>query len=204
MKDQRQQTGQVATAAIEMSAAVQEVAQNASDAEGSAEQVDDEAHSGQQIVAGTIGSINSLAHKIEQATEVIHKLDSDSESIGSVLDVIKSIAEQTNLLALNAAIEAARAGEQGQGFAVVADEVRTLASRVQESTQEIQIIIEQLQSEAKAAVKAMENSSCTIKTTVAQAAKVGESLDIITSAVKTITAMNTQIVCASEDAKHSI
>ena len=129
---------------------------------------------------------------------MIRTLQSDSEEIGTVLDVIRGIAEQTNLLALNAAIEAARAGEQGRGFAVVADEVRTLASRTQQSTAEIQAMIEKLQKGANDAVNVMEESHIQAKNRVDHASKTGQALEKITSAVNTINQMNIQISNAAE------
>jgi methyl-accepting chemotaxis protein len=140
-----------------------------------------------------------LAKDVEEVADVIQKLESDSNNIGGVLDVIRGIAEQTNLLALNAAIEAARAGEQGRGFAVVADEVRTLAQRTQQSTEEIQHMIEQLQSGANNAVQAMKLGRDRAESTVQQAMQAGESLDAIKAAVGTITDMNTQIASAAEE-----
>jgi len=190
---------QVATAMNEMTATVQEVARNTSDAAGSAREASDEAVKGQKVVNNTVTSINQLANEIENASSVIQRLEEDSENIGTVLDVIKSIAEQTNLLALNAAIEAARAGEQGRGFAVVADEVRTLAQRTQTSTQEIQAIIEKLQSGAVEAVKAMNESRTQAQSSVEQSTKAGESLSTITEMVVRINEMNTQIASASEE-----
>lgn len=198
LNQQRTQTKLVATAITQMTVTVQEVAHNAEKASNGANQADKAANNGQNVVSQTVSAINELATKVERAAEVIHALEKDSESIGSVLDVIKGIAEQTNLLALNAAIEAARAGEQGRGFAVVADEVRTLASRTQESTQEIQQMIERLQAGANDAVKVMEQARTQADSSVAQATEAGESLAEITAAVNTISDMNAQIASAAE------
>ncbi|MBT8438375.1 MAG: methyl-accepting chemotaxis protein, partial [Gammaproteobacteria bacterium] len=195
---QREQTGQVATAITQMTATVQEVASNANSAAESARQADQNAQTGQSVVSDTINSIQALASEIETGANVIHELEKDAEAIGSVLDVIRGIAEQTNLLALNAAIEAARAGEQGRGFAVVADEVRTLASRTQESTTEIQEMIDSLQAQARAAVKAITQGQDKTRTSVDKASNAGEALNAIADSVATITDMNIQIASASE------
>ena len=158
-----------------------------------------ETQNGQQAVNKTINAINTLSDEVQEGATVIHRLESYSESIGTVLGVIKGIAEQTNLLALNAAIEAARAGEQGRGFAVVADEVRSLASKTQDSTTEIQAVIEQLQSGAKEAVSVMEASSVQAKNTVVEATEAGRMLGEITSAISAISSMNMQIATAAEE-----
>ncbi len=198
IKRQQQETEQVATAMNEMTATIQEVGNNASEAAEATRQADQASRSGQQVVGKALKDINILAENVEQAAQVIHELEDNTNSIGGVLDVINNIAEQTNLLALNAAIEAARAGEQGRGFAVVADEVRTLAQRTQQSTQEIQTMIERLQSGAKTSVQVMEKGQVQARSSVEQAAQAGESLDEITNAVSRITEMNQQIAAASD------
>lgn len=195
---QKEQVDHAATAITQMSASIRDVAQNASLAAESAQQADTEAKNGNNVVSDTVNAINTLSDVVDKATQVIHKVESDSVSIGAILDVIRGIAEQTNLLALNAAIEAARAGEQGRGFAVVADEVRTLAQRTQESTQEIQQMIEQLQQGTSSAVGVMEQGQEQVKASVEIAVKAGESLRVITASVSKIMDMNTQIAGAAE------
>ena len=199
VENQKNETTQVATAITEMTATVQEVANNAESASAAAADADSEAKAGNQVVSTTVQSITELAAGIESAATVIEKLKGDSENIGTVLDVIKGIAEQTNLLALNAAIEAARAGEQGRGFAVVADEVRTLAGRTQESTAEIEDLINALQNGSEDAVRVMTQSRESASATVEEAKHAGESLTSITRAVGTILDLNTQIATASEE-----
>ena len=194
---QQSETGLVATAINEMSSTVHEVAQNAETAASGASQADKQSEQGKQIVSSTVSSIKALASEVETASTVIAQLEKDSESIGSVLEVIRGIAEQTNLLALNAAIEAARAGEQGRGFAVVADEVRSLASRTQESTQEIQEMIERLQKGSRDAVTAMEAGQGQAQQTVEQASQAETSLNEISTAVAQINEMNAHIAEAS-------
>lgn len=195
---QRTQIEQVATAMNQMSSTAQEVARSAAAAVSSAHSVNDETVSGRGLVQSQQGSIARLASEIEQSVQVINQLAADSQSISSVLEVIKSIAEQTNLLALNAAIEAARAGEQGRGFAVVADEVRTLARRTQRSTEEIDQMISRLHSGVEAAVKAMGTSHEMANGTVGQSEKVQQALENILGAVGMIVDQNQQIAAAVE------
>jgi methyl-accepting chemotaxis protein len=193
------ETDQVATAMNEMSASLTEVASNTSSVSQSANHADQQAEDGRRIVLQSIDVIHELAAEVEKASEVIAELSVDSQNVNSVMDVIVEIAEQTNLLALNAAIEAARAGEQGRGFAVVADEVRTLAQRTQESTVDIQRIIERLQSRADTAVQVMEGGKSKAEHGVESSSQTGQSLESITSAVTTIKDMVTQIASATEE-----
>ena len=199
MERQRHETDQVATAINEMSAAAHEVARSAQGAAEAAQQTDNEGQAAKKVVDGSIDRIHALVEDIRESGVSLDNLQQDVQSIVSVLDVIRSIAEQTNLLALNAAIEAARAGEAGRGFAVVADEVRALASRTQQSTQEIQGMIDRLQGGTRDAVTAMRRSSDAGEITSEQANQAGSSLDAIAQLIGTINAMNAQIASAAEE-----
>ncbi|MFW8590817.1 methyl-accepting chemotaxis protein [Glaciecola sp. 2405UD65-10] len=198
MAQQNAETDRVAKAMDEMTTTVDEIANNSSDANTAANDANQQAQQGNQTVIDASESINDLAQAVKEAALVINKLASDSESIGSVLDVIRGIAEQTNLLALNAAIEAARAGEQGRGFAVVADEVRTLASRTQESTEEIQAMIQTLQTGAANAVSVMNSGEKQTETSVNKAREAADALQKISAAITHITQMNQHIAESSE------
>jgi methyl-accepting chemotaxis protein len=199
VQKQHDETDMIAAAINEMTATVQEISSNAVELESAASNADKEAKNGKRMVDETVGAINELAEEVENAVQVINQLDAESENIGVVLDVIKNIAEQTNLLALNAAIEAARAGEQGRGFAIVADEVRTLASRTQQSTEEIEEMTGRLQAGTSKAVQAMQASQRKTSKTVEQAAIAGQSLEAIEQVVETIHAQITQIARAAEE-----
>lgn len=193
IQDQKAQIGLVATATTEMHSTSQMVSQNAEDTLKEIRNADQESIKVRDFSLENKATIEVLARDVEDAAQVIHKLHQDSASIGSILDVIRGIADQTNLLALNAAIEAARAGEQGRGFAVVADEVRTLASRTQESTQEINAMIEVLQEGAEKAVSVMDQGKQQTAKCVEQTELATQALDIISEAVKRAHDVSSQI-----------
>ena len=197
--EQRTETDMVASAMNEMSATVNEVARHATQTAEASQGADDESKAGVLVAEEAIAGIKELIAEIESAASVVQQVETDTDSISAVLDVIKGIAEQTNLLALNAAIEAARAGEQGRGFAVVADEVRTLASRTQKSTEEIQNMIERLQHGVKDAVGAMAGAQERAMTGSDCVEKASQSLHVIAAEVATINDMNTQIATAAEE-----
>lgn len=195
---QESETEMVATAMNEMTVTVHDVANSASQAAGAADQANQEAESGAGVVKRTITAIHLLSESVTQSSEKLSEVEQEVHNISTILDVIRGIAEQTNLLALNAAIEAARAGEQGRGFAVVADEVRSLASRTQDSTQEIQNIIEQLQHGTQSTVSAMNQGKKQAAACVEQADETNETLQAIIHAISVINDMNMQIASASE------
>ncbi|MBC3410750.1 methyl-accepting chemotaxis protein [Pseudomonas sp. SWRI51] len=198
------QMDQVATAINEVSYAVHDVAKHAEQAAGEMRNAQQQVDEGQHAIHGSLEQIDRLSATIEQAVQVIRELASHSTRIGGVLEVIRAIAEQTNLLALNAAIEAARAGEQGRGFAVVADEVRLLAQRTAQSTAEIQTMIEHLQGQSEAAVKAIDTSSEASRQTVTQAREAGTRLDAISQALNTLGALNASIASATLQQSHVV
>jgi len=191
-------TTQVATAMEQMTSQIREVSENANSADQATDDAKSNTSASKEIISHTINQMESLSSNIDGVNQVVSSLAQESDNIGSVLDVIRGIAEQTNLLALNAAIEAARAGEQGRGFAVVADEVRTLANRTEQSTNEIQQMIQKLQSGAQEAVSAVKVSQDISAKTVEQTSKADDSLTEVNRLMELISDMNTQIARATE------
>ncbi|CCQ09457.1 Methyl-accepting chemotaxis protein I (serine chemoreceptor protein) [Pseudoalteromonas luteoviolacea B = ATCC 29581] len=199
IRNQQAQVEQAATATTEMSSTSHGVSNSAHQALLEIKNADKEAERVKGISNENKHTIEQLAREVDEASRVINKLHQDSSSIGSILDVIRGIAEQTNLLALNAAIEAARAGEQGRGFAVVADEVRSLASKTQESTQEIQTMIESLQSGAQAAVHVMSKGKQQAESCVEQSDLAAQALNSITQAVSQAHDVSEEIATAAQE-----
>ncbi|AQS40566.1 methyl-accepting chemotaxis protein [Shewanella psychrophila] len=196
---QKDQTIMVVTAINEMGATVNEIAGNAALAADTARNADAQSNTGQEVVTRARDTINLLSDDVEQVGEVIESLATHTKSIESILDVIRAVSDQTNLLALNAAIEAARAGEAGRGFAVVADEVRSLASRTATSTNEVQIMIDKLQTEATRAVDAMTQSRARSQEGVTAVDEASQSLTGISEQIGHITDMNIQVAAATEE-----
>lgn len=199
LQEQNNEIEQAATAVNEMTAAVEEVARNAVSTSDATRQSSQSAQLGQERVSETASAINALASDVQNTGELVQSLANQSQDIGKVLDVIRAIAEQTNLLALNAAIEAARAGESGRGFAVVADEVRALAYRTQQSTQEIEQMVQGMRSGSSQALESMQASASRAASTLVLAERAGEALVTITASVHEIHERNLVIASAAEE-----
>lgn len=195
---QHQDTDSIATAMNEFVATVSEIANNAALAANEAKAALVASKEGSALVQENIQSVNTLASRIQDTSQVVNELEQQSVAIGNVLGIIGDIAEQTNLLALNAAIEAARAGEQGRGFAVVADEVRTLATRTQASTEQIYGIINTLQKGSKSSVASMAEAIKEVENNVEQTSRVGNALNKIDQAINRINEVNIQIANATD------
>jgi len=198
MSNQQAQTQYFAVAMGEMTVAISDVAKNAEETSSESQQANREAQHGVATLEDTVQQINGLANSVETAATLVQQLSNDAKNIEGILKVIGDIAEQTNLLALNAAIEAARAGEHGRGFAVVADEVRGLAARTQDSTSEIQNMIESLQNGVNNVVLAMDKGQTVAKLGVEKASESGKSLDKISAKISQMTDKVMQIASASE------
>lgn len=199
LQEQNNEIEQAATAVNEMTAAVEEVARNAVSTSDATRQSSQSAQLGQERVSETASAINALVSDVQNTGELVQSLANQSQDIGKVLDVIRAIAEQTNLLALNAAIEAARAGESGRGFAVVADEVRALAYRTQQSTQEIEQMVQGMRSGSSQALESMQASASRAASTLVLAERAGEALVTITASVHEIHERNLVIASAAEE-----
>ncbi|MDM5088114.1 methyl-accepting chemotaxis protein [Aeromonas bestiarum] len=198
ISDQQGETHQVATAIKELAATSHDMAGNALQAARMTQEAQTVVGQGEAVVERTIAAIGHINREVLRTADAIGQLEQRCGQIGGVISVIRGIAEQTNLLALNAAIEAARAGEQGRGFAVVADEVRSLANRTQGATVEIQQMIEQLQSGARASVSAMSSASHEAQEGVGLAREAKQAFGAITEKVDRMVDTNSVIASAIE------
>ena len=199
LENQFQQIDLVATAINELSSTAQEVAKNTTSTLELTEAASSSSEQSQQVNLQAMEQIRQLVESLSDSGEALTKLEKNSAQIESVLEVIKGIAEQTNLLALNAAIEAARAGEQGRGFAVVADEVRNLAQRTQESTTEIEQMIEQYRTGAHNAVVAMDHSRELSAKTIEFSERSNALMADVNEAISSVNDMSTQVATAAEE-----
>ena len=193
------QVSQVVTATTEMSSTVAEIARHAIEASTETEKANAKGQHGNKEVEGTIDNINRLSTELNDASTIVKTLNDSALNIGKFLNAVKDISDKTNLLALNAAIEAARAGESGRGFAVVADEVRSLSMQTKTSTDEIEVMIKNLQSDANSAQLAMENGISMVEKSVKDATQTGKDISEITDSIQHINQMNEQIATAAEE-----
>lgn len=196
--EQKSLADQVASAMNDMKSSTQEMAEIAASTTENSQQAQQKSTQSKTVISESMASVDQLSNMMHQTSDAVRQLEADSRNIGGVLDVIRGIAEQTNLLALNAAIEAARAGEQGRGFAVVADEVRTLASRTQQSTEEINTMIVQLQNGAKSAVNAIMQGDQSIESSNSKANETNTIINEMSEVINNIQAQNLQLATAAE------
>jgi methyl-accepting chemotaxis protein len=203
VSNQLQQITSLATAIEQMSASINEISHHTESAAQSAESADTIAQQGNRVANEAQSVIQSLLEKLEETANNVEQVQQRSQNIGKVIEVIHGIAEQTNLLALNAAIESARAGEQGRGFSVVADEVRSLAGRTQESTQQIQQIIQELQQGSNKAFETMQDAKSSAQEGFSEVVETATSLSEIANTIADISKMNFQVASALNQQKQT-
>ena len=203
-QQQNDTVDQVVTAVEEMHGAAREIASNSNQGADAATEARQSVELGVNVSRSSNDRVSQLSERLERSSNAVSQLTEEAQNIGEVLGVIRGIAEQTNLLALNAAIEAARAGEHGRGFAVVADEVRALASKTQQSTEDIQNRIENLQRGVENTVEAIQSGTAVLKDTVTDVASAAEAFEQIESAILRISDMSLQIATATEEQSHVV